>query len=117
MRRLLGCLIIAVLALILTSYIYVMRVTSTEMRTGQEASRQALADLRLDCPQSGRRISRPWSKAGWMIFCERQGLPHGPWLTAKNGRLAIRGTFQEGERAGTWEWYGEDGEVVRRQTY
>lgn len=117
MRKILGGLVIAVFAGVLTVYVYVTQVSSSEMRTGQEASRHFLADVRLDCPQGGHRISRPWSKSGWMIYCERQGLPSGPWLTAKNGRLAIRGAFQDGERTGTWEWYGDEGEVIRQQTY
>ena len=117
MRKLFGGLLIAALAGIFTAYVYVTKVSSTEMRTGQAASRQLLAEVRLDCPQEGHRISRPWSKAGWMVYCEHQGVPHGPWMTAKNGKLAIRGAFQEGERSGTWEWYGNNGEVIRQQNY
>jgi hypothetical protein len=76
-----------------------------------------LDDMDVVCPPEAAKIGRPQGKAGWMVFCERDGALHGPWLTAENGRLEIRGQYRNGERDGVWEWYNDDGAVEKKLTY
>ena len=87
------------------------------MVTGQAASREILAQKNLECPGEAVEASRPWGKAGWMVFCEHDGTLHGPWVAAEGGRLALRGEYSEGQRSGLWEWYDEEGNVVKHTTY
>lgn len=93
------------------------RNVSDFMTTSQAASVKLLDEVELVCPPETAKIRRPWGKAGWMVFCESDGAPHGPWLTAENGKLEIRGQYWNGERYGVWEWYNDDGTVARRLTY
>lgn len=52
-----------------------------------------------------------------MVFCEREGTLHGPWVAAEGGRLKLRGEYFEGQRHGLWEWYDDEGNVVKQTTY
>lgn len=96
---------------------WVTRTVSNHMITSQASSVKLLDEMDIVCPPGTEKIRRPWGKAGWMVFCESDGAPHGPWLAAENGRLEIRGQYRNGEQDGVWEWYNVDGTVAKKLTY
>ena len=54
----------------------------------------------------------PWSQVSY-----DRGEEHGPYRTYHdNGEPAIEGIFDEGTRIGTWSFYGEDGNMIKRET-
>lgn len=114
-------LILSVLVLLLVAFggllWWVTRTVGDHMITSQASSVKLLDDMDIVCPPEAAKIGRPQGKAGWMVFCERDGELHGPWLTAENGRLEIRGQYRNGERDGVWEWYNDDGAVEKKLTY
>lgn len=117
MRKLLLTSLTTAGVLAVLGVIWFYCVVTTSMTTGQTASKRFLVEQELGCPPSAEEVSRPWSKAGWMRFCEESGVKNGPWLTASAGKLAIRGEYAHGEKTGVWEWYGDDGAVIRREVH
>lgn len=92
-------------------------VTANAVSEQVVASRELLQAQELECPPGAEEANEPWSKGGWMRYCQANEVDHGPWLTARAGRLAIRGEYSEGQKTGVWEWYGEEGDVIRREVY
>ncbi len=117
MKKLL-VLLLGIVALILVGGVMWFTLTvSTSMSDSQVASRALLNRATLTCPSESTAVGRPWAKAGWMLFCESQGKPHGPWLAAENGKLRMRGTYTSGQPTGLWQWYDDDGKVQKRVNY
>lgn len=52
-----------------------------------------------------------------MIYCEKPGTLHGPWLAAEGGRLVLRGHYEQGQPSGVLELFDEEGNVEKRVTY
>lgn len=54
----------------------------------------------------------PWSQVNY-----DRGEEHGSYRTYHdNDEPAIEGIFDEGTRIGTWSFYGEDGNMIKRET-
>lgn len=85
--------------------------------TSRAASSANLEEMQLDCPNEAVQAAAPWGEVGWMVYCDRQGTLHGPWVAAEAGGLVIRGEYSNGERSGLWEWYDDKGEVAKHVTY
>ena len=76
---------------------------------------------RLEYHETGQLLSRGQLLKGerhgvWNSYYDR-GEEHGPYRTYHdNGEPAIEGIFDEGTRIGTWSFYGEDGNMIKRET-
>jgi hypothetical protein len=117
MRRLVVILLAVGLVAAVTGLVWFMLTLSDFMERSQADSEELLDQIEISCPPQTTRVGRPSGKAGWQVFCQREGTRHGPWLAAENGRLWLRGEYREGERYGVWEWYDEDGVVAKRVIY
>lgn len=114
--------LIALLATVVGAVILVMVgwltwATPRFTRSSQVTTRELVETMPLNCPSNTVRASRPWGKAGWMAYCGKGGILHGPWIAAEGGRLVLRGNFEEGRPAGVLELYDEEGEVEKRVSY
>lgn len=116
-RRLIAVLVTVVGAVILIVVGWLAWATPRFTRSSQATSRELVETMPLDCPSDTVRASRPWGKAGWMIYCEKPGTLHGPWLAAEGGRLVLRGHYEQGQPSGVLELFDEEGNVEKRVTY
>jgi len=65
--------------------------------------------LKNGASRSFREDGKPWSLNTYM-----NDTLHGPYHTwHENGRLYIDGSYQKGNRAGIWKFYGPDGTLIR----
>lgn len=117
MRKILIVVAGAVGLSVVVGFVWVTAVVSDFMVTNQDASREAVSRINLECPADSLPVSRPWGKTGWSAFCDRNGTPHGSWLAVEVGRLQIRGEYLDGTRCGTWEWLNLDGTVMKREIF
>lgn len=105
------------LVLLIAGAAWFTSTVSIFMTTSQSESKDLLSDLQICCPAQTVLVSRPWGKAGWMVFCDHEGTLHGPWVTAEAGKLVTRGQYSKGERSGLWEWYDHEGNVTKQVRY
>lgn len=114
-----SCILVVggVLVLFMGLYVAFVSITSRAITNQTVASRELLQGQELKCPAGSTEASEPWSKGGWMRYCQTDGIDHGPWLTARAGKLAVRGEYTNGEQTGVWEWYNDDGSVFRQEIH
>ena len=81
----------------------------------QGDSWEAMKAEKMLCPEGYEVTTRGWSEAGYMRYCEPH--KHGPWEAWSQGRMQVKGTYQNGKLHGIWQWFDSDGNVSKTATY
>jgi antitoxin component YwqK of YwqJK toxin-antitoxin module len=72
-----------------------------------------LNGLKNGTSRSFREDGKPWSLNTYV-----NDTLHGPYQTwHENGQLYIDGSYQKGNRAGIWAFYGPDGTLIRQMDF
>lgn len=68
-----------------------------------------------ECPSGAEVEIERSGLLGWIRFCAVDGEKEGPWEKWDDRRLQIRGHYSGGHPVGVWEWFGDDGEVIKQE--
>jgi len=70
------------------------------------------------CPAGTRPYDVPLTGAQTEKYCRSEGgIVHGPYHRYDGGRLVLEGSYEFGDRSGTWTTYGPRGQIVAVQQY
>jgi hypothetical protein len=74
----------------------------------------AISKVTLPCEPNTSRTLERWSKNGYSISCQNNGVKDGPWQAWRDGHLAVSGHYSKGKRHGEWLVYSSDGKSLYR---
>ncbi len=106
-------LITVALLLLLTSPLWI----GWMMEYEHDKTKNALADVTLQCDDGSIEEREVWSKLGIAIFCEKDGVKHGVWQAWDGGYMHIFGEYAEGQKHGTWKYFNAYGEQWGERRY
>lgn len=66
------------------------------------------------CSPPGKAVYEAWGPNGLSKACTVDGKRNGSFFTAEQGHVVIRGSYENGNEHGIWEWLDSSGNVVRR---
>lgn len=69
------------------------------------------------CPVGTTDAIERWGKAGYMRFCQKGDLKHGPWMGWENQYKNIQGEYREGKEHGLWVVWSKDGSQFKTIEY
>lgn len=78
---------------------------------------KAMQETSFSCPEGSSKRVESWGELGWSRGCYRGNLRNGPWEAWERRRISILGYFLDGEQAGKWEYYDDDGDLSRIEEY
>ena len=106
-------LITLALLLLLTSPLWI----GWMMEHEYDKTRNAVADVDLQCTQGTVDKREVWSKLGIAIFCEKDGIKHGAWQAWDGGYMHIEGQYVDGSKDGVWKYFNARKEQWGTRTY
>lgn len=75
---------------------------------------KALMKVDLKCHPEASYQNGQWADDGWSGWYSTCVQAHGPFLVYRDGHLAIRGRYVNGQRDGEFVFYAADGSVTKR---
>lgn len=82
--------------------------------SGSDENYELLSSEAITCTPPAQVEVRPWGKAGLSRSCS---IKSGPYVTAENGYVHLRGQYDAGKQVGIWRWYDRQGNVVKEIDY
>lgn len=79
-------------------------------QTAIDPDYQALSGTRVICQPPSQAMLEPWGKSGASDGCY---IKDGPFVTAEGGHIRIRGEFTNGVKSGNWQYFSEEGRVLK----
>ena len=109
--------LLSVITLLLFFFVVLPAVIQRVVHKSMDSTFNIVSKVKLQCDDNAVQAIERWSEAGYSVSCRHNGVKHGSWEAWEDGRLRIKGNYNNDHNDGTWLIYSDDGRLYRTIEY